>query len=176
MTNSTATRIAAPATPAQRAFLSKLIADAAELGVTLHHDLDALSKHSASYAIDGAKLAISEARRQQPVRRPARDTQGPAETVTEGMYLADEVIYKVQRAVHGSGNLYAKRLVVDEYGSARFEYAPGAIRTLTAEHKMTLEQAKAFGALYGSCVVCGATLTNEDSIAAGIGPICAGRF
>lgn len=126
----------------------------------------------------------------EPVEAPA-----PA---TEGMYRKDGTIYKVQVAVHGSGLPYAKRLVVDEVpcetcshqfstdcpacngssGSYRtyFEYAPGAIRQLDQSHRLTLEQAKEFGALYGTCCVCGRTLTNETSIEAGIGPTCAGRL
>ena len=39
-----------------------------------------------------------------------------------------------------------------------------------------VEAAKRIGLLTGSCCVCGRTLTNEDSIAGGIGPICAGKF
>jgi hypothetical protein len=41
---------------------------------------------------------------------------------------------------------------------------------------MTLDQAKAFGALYGACCNCGKTLTDERSIEAGIGPVCARKF
>ena len=33
-----------------------------------------------------------------------------------------------------------------------------------------------YGQLIGKCGVCGRTLTDPESIAAGIGPICAGRF
>ena len=104
-----------------------------------------------------------------PVRR------APAE---EGMYRKDGVIFKVQRAVHGSGKLYAKELVrqSSETPNWKFEYAPGAVRELGPEHRLTLEQAKEFGALYGTCCVCGRMLTNEESITAGIGPVCAGRF
>jgi hypothetical protein len=40
---------------------------------------------------------------------------------------------------------------------------------------MTVEEAKAFGLLYGRCIVCGRTLTDEKSIADGIGPICAAK-
>jgi hypothetical protein len=116
--------------------------------------------------------------------------------VTEdGMYLtADSEIFKVQwNRASGSGHrLYAKQMV--GYGAAGrvvqftkanaeaqdgleivFEYAPGAMRQLTAAEKMTIEDAKAFGALYGTCCVCGRTLTDEKSIAAGIGPVCAGK-
>lgn len=101
----------------------------------------------------------------------------------EGMYRKAGTIYKVQKAVHGSGQTYAKRLVqtmtVDsKTGKAKwaFEYAPGFVYELRSEHALTFEQAKEFGALYGTCCVCGRTLTNEDSIAAGIGPICATKF
>jgi hypothetical protein len=106
----------------------------------------------------------------------------------DGMYRKDGVIYKVQRAVHGSGHKYAKQLVVereavrDEFGfiteaaKVRFEYASGAVHTLKPEHKMSLEEAKAFGALYGTCCQCGRTLTDEGSIADGIGPVCAKKF
>lgn len=57
----------------------------------------------------------------------------------------------------------------------QFQYEQGAIHHIQAEWRMTLEQAKEFGVLYGTCMVCGRTLTDERSIAAGIGPICAGK-
>lgn len=103
--------------------------------------------------------------------------------VPEGMHKWEGIIYKVQRAVHGSGNLYAKQLVQEEWEEDhaggtewKFVYAPGAIRNLSEETRLSIEEAKEFGALYGTCIVCGRTLTNEDSIEAGIGPICAGKF
>lgn len=94
---------------------------------------------------------------------------GPA---TEGFYRRDDVIYKIQRAVHGSGHLYAKRLdVVD--GKGEWSYAPGVIRQLT--ERLTLAEAEAFGKLYGICAICGRQLTDESSIARGIGPVCANK-
>lgn len=104
--------------------------------------------------------------------------------VTEGMYRRGDRIFKVQKAVHGSGNLYAKELLpLDEPHVMKtktvthyFKYAPGEIRKLSGADRMTLEEAKAWGALYGTCCVCGATLTDERSIAAGIGPVCGKRF
>lgn len=102
----------------------------------------------------------------------------PRGITEDGMYMMGDHIFKVQFAVHGSGRLYAKRLVPPTaYAEkATFEYAPGIVKQLTPEHKMTLEQAKEFGALYGTCCVCGRTLTNEGSIENGIGPICASKF
>lgn len=83
-------------------------------------------------------------------------------------------IVKVQHAVHGSGNQYAKELNV---GTGKFEYVAGLISKVRAEGtNLSLERARELGQLYGICVRCGATLTDEDSIAAGIGPVCATKF
>lgn len=113
-------------------------------------------------------------------------------TAPEGMHrLPDGRIFKVQRAVHRSGHPYAKQLVLDfdcddcDSGTpcgngctptVQFVYVPGALRELGPTTVMKLEEAKAFGALYGTCCVCGRTLTDENSIAAGVGPVCAEKF
>lgn len=128
------------------------------------------TKQQASAAIErllAMPKAAPKAHPDAPVRQAA--------PLTDGMYFKDDVVYKIQKAVHGSGHLYAKRLVPgDGYGSkARFEYAPGAMKVLTLADRMTLEQAKEWGALYGTCCKCGRTLTDEGSIEAGIGPVCA---
>jgi hypothetical protein len=83
---------------------------------------------------------------------------------------AEGDIFKVQRS-RESGNLYAKRLDLIE----GFIYEAGAIRNLKPSDRMTLDDAKAFGVQYGICCVCGALLTNEVSVAEGIGPVCGGR-
>lgn len=104
------------------------------------------------------------------------------EALTDGMYMKDGDIYKVQynRASGDGRRLYAKLLVVhsSEFGSAdvHFEYAPGAIHQLSLADRMSLEDARAFGVLYGTCCVCGRTLTDEVSIENGIGPVCAGKY
>lgn len=103
----------------------------------------------------------------------------PAATKVEledGMYRFDGRIFKVQHAVHGSGRQYAKELVQFDDDSWGFEIARGMVYKLRPEHKMTLEEAREFGALYGTCCVCGRTLTNEESIEIGIGPICLTKF
>ena len=99
---------------------------------------------------------------------------------TEGWYEVDGSVVKVQKAVHGSGNLYAKRLVVegleaDRHG-AFWQYEPGLIRKCNAGNKLSLERAQEMGKLYGVCMVCGAILTDETSIERGIGPICYGKL
>jgi hypothetical protein len=103
----------------------------------------------------------------------AVEAAGPA---PEGFHLVDGTVYKVQVS-KSSGHLYAKVLTIngpDEKGS--WSYAKGAMRLLSSATVATLEQAEAFGAEFGICMICGALLTNPDSIARGIGPICAGKF
>src|SRR3546814_14873504 len=81
---------------------------------------------------------------------------------------------------------YAKVLVTDQIGTcggcekcdgedkcpvyeSRFDYAASVVRRLSLETRLSLDEAKEFGAVYGVCCVCSRTLTNEESIAAGIG-------
>lgn len=136
--------------------------------------------------IKRTRQAKAEKAQAEQVARVQERKQGQRNDAdVDGMYLLpDGRIVKVQYAVHGSGNPYAKLLTkLDtptikrgkrvDYG---FEYAPGLVRECKPEHKMTLEQAKEWGALYGACCCCGATLTDEVSIEAGIGPICGKRF
>lgn len=102
-------------------------------------------------------------------------TRTSGKAAEEGMYRKDGQIYKIQIAVHGSGRPYAKKLVETD-GEWEFVKAPGMQFRLTAKDKMTLEEAKEFGKLYGTCCVCGRTLTKEESIAEGIGPVCSGKM
>lgn len=110
--------------------------------------------------------------------------RGSEVAVTEpGMYRADDKIFKVQRS-RSSDRLYAKELVhingerlteIDQVVKFEFRYDRGAIFKLKPEHRMSLEEAKAFGIRYGVCCVCGAWLSNATSVALGIGPVCGGR-
>jgi hypothetical protein len=148
----------------------------------------------------GTKLTIPMAKGvlncaiQQARRTPKASAKTPVAEPIEldaGIYFKGGVVYKVQKAVHGSGHSYAKRLVppgdrtdgardpvmgLQGHTRARFEYDKGAIRSLTADDLMTLEQAKEYGAIYGVCCNCGATLTDETSIELGIGPVCRSKF
>lgn len=101
--------------------------------------------------------------------------------VEDGFYVVEDVhphktatVYKVQTSPN-SGRQYAKEL---DTLTNTWNYVPGAIRKVRAGEavKLTLDKAKELGQLYGVCVRCGRTLTDENSIAAGIGPICAGKF
>lgn len=141
------------------------------------------SKRDASLLIHNLDLA----HRREPVAVEQESAS------IEGMHRLDGKIFKVQVAVHGSGRPYAKALITEQVGTcggcekcdgedkcpafeSRFEYAAGVVRRLSTATRLSLDEAKEFGAVYGVCCVCSRTLTNEASIAAGIGPICAGKF
>jgi hypothetical protein len=88
-----------------------------------------------------------EARRSLTLDAAIASPDRPA--ITDGLYRSpDGSVYKVQKAVHGSGNLYAKRLEVDPGSrTGTFVYEPGAIRRIDPAWRMTKEDAIAFGSL-----------------------------
>lgn len=161
------------ATPAQKTYIIDLLntreipiaQNGIWMEVSAKLEADTLTKREASFAIGALKDL------------PRRVTETveklkPSNRITEdGMYRKDGIIYRVQRA-RGSGNLYGKRL---DQETMSFEYIPGILSEITPADRMTLEEAKEFGALYGVCCVCATVLTNEVSIAEGIGPICGKR-
>lgn len=170
-----------PATEKQIAFIKRLVAERVVVpGTDLAGHLD-LARHLAVekvFTTHGASKLI-DALLAAPKKSDV-DTQKADETEPEdGIYILDDAstpdIFKVYKMVHGSGRQGLKRLIVDRQDrKGHFEYEGLALYKLPKQaRKMTLEEAKAFGAIYGFCVRCGRTLTDETSIANGIGPICA---
>lgn len=89
----------------------------------------------------------------------------------EGYYRVLDKTYKVLTSEQG--RKYAK--VLTEEG--KWIYAPSKLNTIRNLGKLlTVEEAAAQGRLYGFCIVCSRRLTDEESIAAGIGPVCAKRL
>jgi hypothetical protein len=165
------------ATAKQLAFIESLKTQRDITSVEAHQALD-LSRQLwrvGQFDTRAASALIDVLKEAPKSQIPIRDTEPE-----DGIYLdtADvegSRIYKVYKMVHGSGKQGVKYLTVPESGT--FDYLGLASRHLpTTARKMSLEEAKAFGRLYGVCVRCGATLTDEQSIEAGIGPVCAGRF
>lgn len=98
--------------------------------------------------------------------------------IEAGIYINPTTgeVYKVQVAVHGSGRLYAKKLMPIEGNPKRgaiFTYKAGLIHQINSTWRIQPEQAREFGVVYGCCINCGLTLTRETSQAAGYGPTCA---
>lgn len=136
----------------------------------------------------------------------SRECKANDAVTRDGMYRDPESgeIFKVQfNKASGDGRrLYAKQLVgttwteadsdaepdritrvpltedalFDRKISWGFEYVRGAVHTLRDDMLMTKEEAKQFGALYGTCIRCGRTLTLEESIERALGRVCAKAF
>jgi len=152
----------------------------ADLDAAFEAKLAAMTKDEGKRIID-TMLRLPE----HPAAVAAKREAEKLHAVTEGMYqMPNGDIYKVQRAIHGSGQLYAKKLVkLEEPTLVRnqethyaFERAYGAVKALRPEYRMTREDAKRFGDLYGCCCRCGTVLTDEASRDRGLGPICAEKF
>jgi hypothetical protein len=151
-------------TPAQVSFISNLLTQREYAGVV---DFEALTKAEASRLIE----VLKSAPRKGLVPAVAQRVVGEALRV--GMYRTqDGEMYRVHES-RETGRLYAKHLNVLEF---KFEYAQGAIYRLTPSDRMSLEEACAFGVQTGFCCVCGKFLTDPDSVARGIGPVCARGF
>lgn len=104
-----------------------------------------------------------------PFDEPASSAPRRTPVTEVGFYRQGGQIFKVVKSQ--AQRLYAQ--VLTPAGS--WEYAPGWVVKLSADDRMTKDEAAEYGRAHGRCLVCGRTLTNPESIAAGIGPICAGR-
>lgn len=117
-----------------------------------------------------SKTGKMESAHGTPVKAPPADkpiTKG--RIIAEGVYRDGEKIVRVRQA--RAGHLYG--LVWD---GTEFKFVSGAMKGMTSDMKITLEEAQAFGRATGTCMMCQRELTNPDSIEMGIGPICAGKF
>lgn len=165
-----------------RDLYTQAAANAADLGELKDATQDAMverlmerlapaSMRDVSRAIDAALRGLREQRARLSSQRHV-DAQKAS--VEDGFYSLDGRYVKVVRAVHGSGNLYAK--VWNEHDES-WEMLRGGIKMILARGKvLTLDEAKQFGKLYGRCCVCSRVLTDEVSIENGIGPVCEGRL
>lgn len=129
--------------PKQRALIEKLIDELRSLDADL---AKAASEYTARMDAHNLWTPGREGNISRWIDRlisKVRELKAAMPELEDGMYVLDGVIFKVQHAVHGSGKQYAKRLVPGAPGErATFEYAPGMVRKLRPEHRMTMDQAK----------------------------------
>lgn len=134
-----------------------------------------LSEKQIAAILRGANrgLETTQAAGVAPQRPPGSPMAGD---IPEGWYMVGDQPWKVQWNRAHTGK-YGLRLV-DPHGGDRlnWEFVSGGLRIVATGRPMTLDEASAFGKLYGICVICGAKLTDPESIARGIGPICAGKL
>jgi hypothetical protein len=156
--------ITSPATEKQINFLIKLLAEKIEDPAKSLDAIKWVNEHKLSKATASAKI---DEYMKMPSVRKAFST---AVELDEGMYRVDDAIYKIYRTTE-TNEIVAKQLV-----EGVFEYlGKKPLKFITAEHRMTLDEAKEYGRITNTCCVCSRRLTNETSVAEGIGPVCAGR-
>lgn len=143
-----------------------------------------LTKGNASRAID----YIVESNRTISAKISSHSAAAPT---TSSDFIAPKKTYTkddagVYRAVDGSfiriyygqqsGVMLAKRMTVVN-GDLEYQYVGLADRhAKKIERKLTLDEAKKIGKATGTCCVCGRRLDDPESVDAGIGPVCAGKF
>lgn len=163
-----------PASDAQLKYIKALLADRTE-AMALHgyavteYQLLTLSSLGASRTIDKLKMlprdkkaSASSARRVHP-------------DVTPGMYLLGEQVLKVIPSQKADGRLYVAALRSKPEGAASSFVSKGQLHLLyklTPEHRMTADQAAAYGSVFGRCCCCGKLLTVPLSVERGVGPTC----
>jgi hypothetical protein len=117
------------------------------------------------------------------------DPVSPIATM-DGVFKKGDTFYKL-KWTRKTNKLWAHRLVFlmtpeqakvaaaagSKEHAVKFKFA-GSPQTLgiREDMKLSYEDMKAFGALYNTCCECGRLLTNDLSVALGIGPVCGGRM
>ena len=167
-------QITAPlASPASLSYARNLIAQRVWTGLTASELATAQkiaeggtpTQRDCSRLIDRLKKAAYQPRETQAT------TPAPARTkADEGFYMYEGQYVKVQANKSGTGS-YAK---VWEGGS--WVYTPGLVYRLNETMKLTAEQAKQFGDDTHRCIYCSIALTDQRSIDAGYGPVCADNY
>lgn len=88
-----------------------------------------------------------------------------------GVYKRGDDIYRVIKG-RQSQNTYAQKLTVDFNGAPTWVYVGAMVFELKVEELISPEVAAQMGRTVGYCVICGRFLTDAESVAKGIGPVC----
>lgn len=126
-----------------------------------------LDKSKASYVISRMQGLPKKQAETLPV--DAHVQGAPVEGVHTVKTSKGVAIVKVQTAIYGSGRLYTK---VFSPSAKKFVRQTGWLFKVSESTLMSKDEAAKFGALYGVCMRCARPLTDEDSIAAGLGSHC----
>lgn len=155
-------------TTAQLNLINKLLLELhpGNPGLVFEKTMEA-GQFSKSVASGVISMLIAESKAQKAAKLAAT----PVKVVPAGTYLALGKIVKVKI----SKKTNAPYLIAEDgtYLGALKGDAPAMLAEIEADPKAA---AIAYGKATGNCCICSKTLTNPESIAAGIGPVCAGKF
>jgi hypothetical protein len=142
-------------------------------------------RQAAKKDVDASKITAAFELARQKANRP-----GALGIWTRPLPLTSSAATGTQTIVFQAGKgKWEGWLFVEEHGtglklgnirdgkfSAKFHCTPAHEAAVLEVASDPSTAAKAFGKAWSCCCVCGRTLTNDGSIEAGIGPICAERF
>lgn len=148
-----------PATDAQRDYIHKLVRKL-EPGELADEFARAASMHLNAFY---ASRLIHELKRVIAEQKP------PTDQLPTGVYAQGDTLYLVKHS--RSGHAYAKRIETDREHVA-LVYAPDAITHLVADQRLGADEVVSRHLWFALCSTCSAVLTNTESVALGIGPIC----
>lgn len=163
-------------TAKQEAFLNSLLAERPMYRDVMNYwpsNIAKLTKAEASTLIGEVKAVAKEG-------SDASTKGGAVPTLDDGIYRKGDQYVLVYHTVHGQNVQVGKVLIVTDNGDGTFsgewDYrGRNILRDMDASMKLTQEEAKHFGQVYGLCVRCAATLTKEESKHVGYGSTCAGH-
>jgi hypothetical protein len=151
----------------QKSFLRSLMADT---------NLSESDVNSTYRTISDAISSLIKIKAEQP--------KSAKKELSEGLYNKNGILYRL-KFTRSSGQLVAYRWTKFEtpeptakglkFGEFVYE-GKRPLYSLTEDDRMSLEEAMAHGMEFHYCCVCGIELTNPDSQAEGIGPICKRKF
>lgn len=177
--------------PEVAAWLLKASARGSEFASSLRRGVEKYGSLTDPQLASAAKCMDRDAERE--AARAAREAEEDAtpegsldlRSLPSGYYAVPDGDTRLKvRVRHGSGEKWGDWIFVDdgaEYGSRKNygrqapgkNYRGGIVEQLTAILADPGGASKAYGKLVGCCGVCGRTLEDQNSIDAGIGPICA---
>lgn len=127
-------------------------------------DPSLLTVPQASAFIDTLKAA--------PPQAPAAPDETKSGALSIGIYRRDGQIVKVHESRTGP-HLLASRLNPQD---GTWTYLGAARRFVSPEHRMSLAEAEEYSLRINFCCACGRSLTAEESVRLGIGPICRTKY
>lgn len=144
----------------------------AESTLVLRERVEGLTKKAASDFIGGLL-------REKPIQVKPAPVAATLPEIPEGRYAIEEAgavkFYKVDAPTQGkwAGYVFVKVLASDvEYPIRDKDSRKRIIDTIAIDPQAASAR---YGQEIGACGICGRTLTDEESRARGIGPICAGK-
>jgi hypothetical protein len=165
-----------PATERQLEYLRSLLTEINGAAIIPQN----LGRVSASRMIDEAK-ARKYAGMEADAAKRSTNGGGAKYAIEDGLYRRpDGTVVLVYHTVHGANRQVAKRLVVEAaegaYKGSWIYEGMGGKAGLTKDDRLSEEDARELGILYGFCVRCTKNLTREESQFVGYGKTCAGRM